>query len=134
MPTTIEWFNFFYPYFSDPTDKRFIGFAARDTAIQIGETKTPVCEVVPADSDAHREAVAHYAAHILDGIYYQKAALAPVGTFVKREKDGEVEREFAQAPTIGSVANPANETPLNRYLEIAKLCPTGGLRLKVRRA
>ena len=124
--TSNEWLTFYYPYFSDTQDKRFVDAQTRAIALAQGLAKAPLCELVPVGSEAQMQAIAHYAAYLLDN---RNAAIMAgsgviAGMVLKREKEGDVEREWtAQTSLEQTNAIEGADTPYERYKEIFDMCP-----------
>ena len=124
--TADEWLTFYYPYFSNSLDKRFVDAPTRAIALAQGLAKAPLCELVPVGSDSQMQAIAHYAAYVLDARNASVAAGSGViaGMVLKREKEGDVEREWtAQTSLEQTNAIEGADTPYERYREIWDLCP-----------
>lgn len=124
--TADEWLTFFYPYFSNTLDKRAVDAPTRASALALALTKAPLCETVPVGSDQQLQAIAHYAAYILDTRNASIAAGSGViaGMVLKREKEGDVEREWtAQTSLEQTNAIEGADSPYERYRELFDLCP-----------
>lgn len=124
--TADEWLTFYYPYFSNTLDKRFVTADIRAQALSKAAAKAPLCEAVPVGSEQQKEAIAHYAAYILDNRYTSNAAGSGVvaGMVLKREKEGDVEREWTAQTKLEEINSATGaDTPYERYWEIFTLCP-----------
>lgn len=134
--TADQWLTFFYPYFSNTLDSRNVASDIRASALALALTKAPLCEAVPVGSELQMQAIAHYAAYILDTRQANiNAGTGVSGLVLKREKEGDVEREWmAQTSQETTNVTQGADAPYERWQEIAAMCPrVSGLRLRTLR-
>lgn len=120
--TAQEYFTFFYPYFSDSTDPRFAPPETIAAALSLALSRRPSCLL----EEAQNEAQAHYAAFLLETRRAGVEALEGPGTTVVKEKQGNVEVQYASA-TASSQAVSGPATPYASWKALNDLCGFGAI-------
>lgn len=130
-----EYLRFFYPFFSDGSDYRYVSAADREMALEMaGDLRfVPTC----LGLEKQAMAKAHYAAHLLfqrlatyRASYQPAAAPQDAVGAVKREREGDVEVEYFAAPgepemapnLVGKEIN-----PLAEWRALMRLCGGGSM-------
>jgi hypothetical protein len=73
VPTAVEWFDFFYPFYTEGTDTRWVPDDEIALAMTLAAAWRPAC----LPTDQQNQAQAHYAAYVID---YRARAAAAAGT------------------------------------------------------
>lgn len=120
MPLTpSQYINILYPKLVDPTSDRYVDPAIMDGYLEIAKEYRPKC----LSEAKGNEAEAHYAASLADRSFSNIAGPQVTGN-VKREKEGDVEREYFE--NVGTGENgPKNAWQSFRALQ--KLCGRGAI-------
>lgn len=114
--TAAEYLQLYYPFFFDADDPRHVDEARITLALTAAAAYRPAC--LPAE--LQNEAQAHYAAHILlTTLEAAGVILPPPDRVVRREKEGDVEVEYAATDGTG-VSAPV--TPYQAWDVLAARC------------
>ena len=122
--TAEQYLAFLYPYFSTVGDPRYVAPEIIASALLMAQSRRPPC----LSEEQQNEAQAHYAAYALEQRRAQQAATdsATAGTTIVREKEGNVEVQYAAATESSQqVSGPA--TPYAAWKSLADLCAFGAV-------
>jgi hypothetical protein len=120
--TAQEYFDFFYPYFSDVTDPRFVSPEMIAIAMSLAQSHRPACLL----EEQQNEAQAHYAAWLLESRRLGLETTGASGATIVKEKQGNVEVQYGSA-TAASQAVSGPNTPYASWKALADQCGFGAI-------
>lgn len=127
--TPAEYLAFLYPRFFEEGGPSFQDEEARNRALAMADARRPTC----LSEDRQNEAVAHYAAFLLDGRLRDLQA-GPGGSGVSvlagpitSEREGDIQRTYADGGGNSADLETGPTTPFARYRALARLCGRGAI-------
>jgi hypothetical protein len=121
--TAEQYLTLLYPFYSTVGDPRYQTPEIITGMLQMAQSRRPVC----LSEEQQNEAQAHYAAYLLGKRHAGTvSAEVPDGTTVKREKQGNVEVEYA-APTSASDAGTGPSSAYSSWKALNDMCAVGSI-------
>lgn len=123
MSTAQDYLGLFYPYLSDPADRRFVQPEQQAFALEAGVAFRPKC----LSDDLQNQAQAHYAAYLLAARFATKAGTASRPSLVEQEQEGDVIIKYASGAAAQTAASFGPQTPYDAYKTLARRCTRGAI-------